>query len=60
MRRAILLLPVFTLLAGCASVFDAQWERQARAQCDQTRPSERGSCHDEVDRAMQKRDRDDG
>jgi uncharacterized protein YceK len=36
-------------LSGCVSILEGAYDDQARSQCEQERPSDRGGCLDRVD-----------
>ena len=57
MARLVLAALAAVLLSGCVSLLDDAYDDQARSQCDQeTRPSQRGACHDGVDQNRRERE----
>lgn len=57
MARLVLAALAAALLSGCVSLLDSAYDEQARSQCDQeTRPSQRGECHDRVDENRRERE----
>jgi hypothetical protein len=58
MRRLIFALCAAASLGGCISYLDSAYDEQARDECEQAGPRDRGSCYDRVDQHARDRDRD--
>lgn len=55
LRKFAVLIAAAITLSGCISLFEDAYDDQARSQCEQERPSERGGCLDRVEENRRER-----